>query len=81
MSQDAATITVFSNVNKPLSIRICPKNYSVLINIFNQIITILMLYIFMSMIMIRRDADVLLISQYWLLRVNIHSKNLESLDH
>ncbi len=35
----------------------------------------------MSMIMIRRHAHVLLISQYWLLRVNIHSKSLESLDH
>ncbi len=35
----------------------------------------------MSMIMIRRHVHVLLISQYWLLRVNIHSKNLESLDH
>ncbi len=38
----------------------------------------------MSMIMIRRHAHVLLISQYWLLRVNIHSKSLEyleSIDH
>ncbi len=33
------------------------------------------------MIMIRRYGHVLLISQYWLLRVNIHSKSLESLDH
>ncbi len=31
--------------------------------------------------MIRRYAHVLLISQYWLLRVDIHSKSLESLDH
>ncbi len=31
--------------------------------------------------MISRHAHVLLISQYWLLRVNIHSKSLESLDH
>ncbi len=35
----------------------------------------------MSMIMIWRHVHVLLISQYWLLRVNIHSKSLESLDH
>ncbi len=35
----------------------------------------------MSMIMIWRHGHVLLISQYWLLRVNIHSKSLESLDH
>ncbi len=34
----------------------------------------------MSMIMIRRHAHVLLTSQYWLLRVSIHSKSLESLD-
>ncbi len=34
----------------------------------------------MSMIMIRRHAHVLLISQYWLLRVNIHSKSLETFD-
>ncbi len=31
--------------------------------------------------MIRRHTHVLLISQYWLLRVNIHSKSLESFDH
>ncbi len=35
----------------------------------------------MSMIMIWRHAHVLLISQYWFLRVNIHSKSLESIDH
>ncbi len=35
----------------------------------------------MSMIMIRRHVHVLLISQYWLPKVNIHSKSLESLDH
>ncbi len=76
MSQDTDTITVFSNVNNPLFHLNFPKNYSILINIFYQIITI-----FMSMIMIRRHAHILLISQYWLLRVNIHSKSLESLDH
>ncbi len=31
--------------------------------------------------MIWRHVHVLLISQYWLLRVNIHSKSLESLGH
>ncbi len=35
----------------------------------------------MNMIMIWRHVHVLLISQYWLVRVNIHSKCLESLDH
>ncbi len=40
MSQDAATITVFSNVNNPLLRSNFPPNYSILINIFDQIITI-----------------------------------------
>ncbi len=33
MSQDAATITVFSNVNNPLFRSNFPPNYSILINI------------------------------------------------
>ncbi len=40
MSQDVATITVFSNVNNPLFRSNFPPNYSILINIFYQIITI-----------------------------------------
>ncbi len=71
---------ILSNVNNPLFHSNFPPNYSILINIFYQIITILT-YIFMSMIMIWRHVHVLLISQYRLLRVNIHSKSLESLDH
>ncbi len=81
MSQDAATITIFSNVNNPLFLSNFPPNYNILINICYQIITISTQYIFMSMIIIRRHAQILLISQYWFLRVNIHSKSLESLDH
>ncbi len=34
MSQDAATSTVFSNVNNPLFRSNFPTNYSILINIF-----------------------------------------------
>ncbi len=40
MIQDVATITVFSNVNNPLFRSNFPQNYSILINIFYQIITI-----------------------------------------
>ncbi len=40
MSPDAATITVFSNVNNPLFRSNFPPNYSIHINIFYQIITI-----------------------------------------
>ncbi len=79
MSQDASTNVKFSNVNNPLFRSNFPPNYSILTNIFYRIITIPKYYIFMSMIIIRRHVHVLLISQYWLLRVNIHSKSLESL--
>ncbi len=40
MSQDAATTTVFSNVNNPLFRSNFPSNNSILINIVYQIITI-----------------------------------------
>ncbi len=40
MSQDAATITVFSNVNNPLFRSNLPQNYNILMDIFYQIITI-----------------------------------------
>ncbi len=81
MSQDAATITLFSNVHNPPFRSNFPPNYSILISIFYHIITIPTLYIFMSMIMIWRHVHILLISQYSLVRVNIYSKRLESLDH
>ncbi len=40
MSQDAATITIFSSVNNPLFHSNFPPNYGILINIVYQIITI-----------------------------------------
>ncbi len=40
MSQDAATIIVFSNVSNPLFRSNFPQNYNILINIFYQIPTI-----------------------------------------
>ncbi len=40
MSQDAATITVFSYVDNPLFHSNFSPNYSILLNIFYQIITI-----------------------------------------
>ncbi len=36
---------------------------------------------FMDVIKIRRDAHTLLINQYWLLVVNVHSKSLELREH
>ncbi len=79
MNQDTATITVFSNVNNLHFHSNFPPNYMhshkyYWSNYYNP-------NIFVSMIIIWRHVHILLISQYWLLWVNIHSKSLESLDH